>query len=67
MVKSLLLGDKVLVSARPELEVLDDRVSCIHGCASGSLDEQQLLYLRARGLSMQQAKRLLIDGFLGAF
>ena len=35
-----------------------------HGSASGSLNEDSIFYLMSRGLNNQQAKELLINGFL---
>ena len=35
-----------------------------HGSASGSLNEDSIFYLMSRGLNYQEAKKLLINGFL---
>ena len=39
-------------------------MKCSHGSASGSLNEDSIFYLMSRGLSYQQSKELLINGFL---
>ena len=51
-------------NAKPELEIYADDVKCSHGSASGSLDENSIFYLMSRGLSHQQSKELLINGFV---
>lgn len=49
---------------RPVLEIYADDVKCSHGATTGSLDEQALFYLQARGISKSAARRLLIDAFV---
>jgi Fe-S cluster assembly protein SufD len=39
-------------------------VKCSHGSTSGNLDENSIFYLMSRGLNYQQARELLINGFL---
>jgi Fe-S cluster assembly protein SufD len=60
----LLLDDTARASAIPELAIQTDIVSCSHGATIGELDEQQLFYLQARGMSKQQATHMLLIGFL---
>lgn len=60
----LLLSDHARAISVPNIEVLTHEVQCAHGSAIGRLDEEQLWYLQARGLSPAQAERILIDGFL---
>ena len=62
--KAILLNDKTEFNAKPELEIYADDVKCSHGSASGNLNENSIFYLRSRGLSYQEAKNLLIKGFL---
>jgi len=50
---------------RPQLEIYTDDVRCSHGATAGKLDEQMLFYLLSRGLSPQDAQRLLKWAFLG--
>ena len=40
-------------------------MKCSHGATIGDLDEEALFYLRARGVSEVEARRLLIDAFIG--
>jgi Fe-S cluster assembly protein SufD len=50
--------------AKPELEIYADDVKCSHGSTSGNLDENSIFYLMSRGISKEDAKKLLINGFL---
>ena len=52
-----------LIDTKPELEIYADDVKCSHGATIGQLDEQQLFYLRSRGLDMETARGLLISAF----
>ena len=62
--KAILLDETSEFNAKPELEIYADDVKCSHGSASGSLDENSIFYLMSRGLSYQQSKELLVNGFL---
>ena len=62
--KAILLNEESEFNAKPELEIYADDVKCSHGSASGSLNEDAIFYLMSRGLSYQQSRELLINGFL---
>lgn len=62
--RALLLSDKAEMNAKPELEVYADDVKCGHGSAIGNLNEQELFYLRARGIPEAKARAMLIDAFI---
>tara|TARA_Y100000590_G_scaffold210455_1_gene238412 strand:+ start:311 stop:1570 length:1260 start_codon:yes stop_codon:yes gene_type:complete len=62
--KALLLNENAEFDAKPELEIYADDVKCSHGSTSGCLDENSIFYLMSRGLNQQEAKKLLINGFL---
>lgn len=62
--KSMLLSETAQVDVKPELEIFADDVRCSHGAASGEIDEQQLFYLRSRGISEEAAKKMLIKAFV---
>lgn len=61
--KNVLLSDSASVNTKPQLEIFADDVKCSHGCTVGSLDDEALFYLRARGLDEKQAKALLLHAF----
>jgi len=62
--KALLINDDAEFNSKPELEIYADDVKCSHGSASGSFDEDSLYYLMTRGLTRNEATKLLIKGFL---
>jgi len=62
--RALLLSDKSKFLSKPELEIYADDVKCSHGSSSGSMDEDSIFYLRSRGISESDAKKMLIEGFL---
>ena len=62
--KAILLDETSEFNAKPELEIYADDVKCSHGSASGSLNDNSIFYLMSRGLSHQQSRELLINGFL---
>ena len=63
--KGLLLEKGASVNAVPQLEIFADDVKCAHGATVGQLDESARYCMAARGLSPKQAKRLLVQAFLG--
>ncbi len=62
---NILLSDDASVNTKPELEIYADDVKCSHGTTTGQLDKEAVFYLRARGLSEQSAKKLLVRAFAG--
>ena len=62
---NLLLSRGAEIDSKPELEIHTDDVKCSHGATIGQLDEQQLFYLRSRGLDAESARGLLIAAFGG--
>src|SRR6476620_5941508 len=63
-VRNLLLSDDAEANSMPGLEILADNVRCTHGATSGQVDEDELFYLRTRGIPTKVAQRLLVTGFL---
>lgn len=61
--KNILMGDQASANTKPQLEIFADDVKCSHGCTIGKLDEDALFYLKARGISEQKAKALLLHAF----
>lgn len=62
---NILLSDDATINSKPELEIYADDVKCSHGATSGSIDPEQIFYLKARGISEEIARSLLIAGFAG--
>jgi Fe-S cluster assembly protein SufD len=63
-VRNLLLSDDAEANSMPGLEILADNVRCTHGATSGQIDEDELFYLRTRGIPVKAAQRLIVSGFL---
>jgi Fe-S cluster assembly protein SufD len=63
-VRNLLLSDDAEANSMPGLEILADNVKCSHGATSGQVDEEEMFYLRARGIPSEVAQQLLVGGFL---
>jgi Fe-S cluster assembly protein SufD len=61
--RNLLLSDEAVIDTKPQLEIFADDVKCTHGATIGQLNEEQLFYLRARGLGLESARRMLIIAF----
>jgi Fe-S cluster assembly protein SufD len=63
--RNLLLSDGAHADAIPGLEIEANDVRCTHAATVARIDEDQLFYLRTRGLERAEAERLLVGGFLG--
>jgi Fe-S cluster assembly protein SufD len=61
--KTLLLSDDAVINTKPQLEIYADDVKCTHGASVGQLDEEQVFYLRTRGINQEDARRILTFGF----
>lgn len=61
--KVLLLGDRATAFSKPYLEIEVNDIKASHGSSIGRLAEEELFYLKSRGLSQQQAEKLLVQGF----
>ncbi|NDU71128.1 Fe-S cluster assembly protein SufD [Actinomadura sp. DSM 109109] len=64
--RNLVLTDGTRVDSVPNLEILTGEVAGAgHASASGRLDDEHLFYLQARGISFDEARRMVVRGFLG--
>jgi len=63
--RNLLLSPDSKATTLPSLEIAADDVKCSHAATAGQVDEHQLFYLTTRGLTREQAERLLVFGFFG--
>ena len=62
--RNVLLGAEARIDTKPQLEIYADDVKCTHGATVGMMDNEAILYMRQRGLSLQQARSLQIEGFV---
>ena len=61
---SILLSAEARCESRPQLEIYADDVECSHGATTGFLNEDELFYMRSRGIPEKEARRLQIISFL---
>ncbi len=61
--KAILLHENAYMAAKPQLEIYIDELEASHGSTTGQLDERQLFYLRSRGISYVEARKMLVIAF----
>ncbi len=61
--RNMLLSDTARIDTMPQLEIYADDVKCTHGATVGQMDQEAIYYMRQRGISEQQARRLQLAGF----
>ncbi|MEX1077643.1 MAG: Fe-S cluster assembly protein SufD [Homoserinimonas sp.] len=63
--RNLLLSDGARADSVPNLEIeTGDILGAGHATTSGRFDDEQLFYLQARGIPEDEARRLVVRGFL---
>ena len=62
---NLLLSTEAQATAKPQLEIYADDVKCSHGATVGRLNEEELFYMRSRGITELEAARLQQMAFVG--
>jgi Fe-S cluster assembly protein SufD len=60
---TLLLSDGAHIDTKPQLEIFADDVKCTHGATVGQLDKTGLFYMKSRGVSAEQARKLMTYAF----
>ena len=63
--QAILLSPRAQMNEKPELEIFADDVICGHGATVGSLDPEQVFYLRTRGIPEGEARAMLLEAFGG--
>ena len=61
--KNLLLSEDATINTKPQLEIYNDNVKCMHGSTVGQLDQDAIFYLRSRGIGFKDARRLMTYAF----
>lgn len=62
--KNVLASTRATMNTKPQLEIWADDVKCSHGTTTGQLNEEALFYLRSRGISLANARTLLLLAFV---
>ncbi len=60
---TLLLSAECRAESIPSLEIGANEVSASHGATTGQIDEDQLFYLMVRGIPLDEAQRIIVQGF----
>jgi len=63
---NLILEQGARAFSKPNLEIFADDVKATHGATIAELSEEELFYMRTRGLKAVEAKEILVKGFLDA-
>lgn len=64
LARTLMLSDKGKIWAIPSLEIIADDVKCTHGATIADLSEEELFYLRSRGLDRKDSRNILMYAFV---
>ncbi len=62
--RNLLGSDEAEANSMPGLEIDADQVKCSHGSTSGQISDEEIFYLRARGIAPRKARQMISQGFL---
>ncbi|WP_185855507.1 SufB/SufD family protein [Blattabacterium cuenoti] len=61
---NILLSNSSRAYANPQLKIFSKNVKCSHGCTIGNIKEYELFYLRSRGISEKESKKMILLSFL---
>ncbi|MXP56212.1 Fe-S cluster assembly protein SufD [Pantoea sp. Mhis] len=60
---NLLIGNLAEIYTKPQLEIYADDVKCGHGATVGCINNEQIFYLRTRGIYEKEAQQIIINAF----
>lgn len=61
--RNLMMSDEAEAHSMPGLEINADDVKCSHGSTSSTISDEEIFYLRARGIDPRRARQLIAFGF----
>lgn len=61
--RNLMMSDTCEANSMPGLEINADQVKCSHGSTSSQIHDDEIFYLRARGIDPVRARQLIARGF----
>lgn len=61
--RTLMLSPNAKTKTSPQLEILEDDVKAKHAATAGKIDQDQMFYLKSRGLGENEAQNLIVEGF----
>ena len=62
--KNIQISDLATIHTSPEFEIYSDNVLCSHNATIGNIEKDHILYLCSRGITYNQARYLIIKGFI---
>jgi Fe-S cluster assembly protein SufD len=62
--RNILASRDARMHTKPQLLIYNDDVKCSHGATTGQLDAKALFYMQARGISLAEARRMLMQAFM---
>ena len=61
--RNLLLSKNAKIDTKPQLAIIADDVKCKHGATVSQLNEEELFYMRSRGLTLEEASKLQLSSY----
>lgn len=61
---ALLIGKKSVANTIPKLKIGNEQVTAVHEARTGRIGDEEIFFLQSRGLSEQEATRLVVSGFI---
>ncbi|OGY29302.1 MAG: hypothetical protein A3F35_01175 [Candidatus Woykebacteria bacterium RIFCSPHIGHO2_12_FULL_45_10] len=61
---ALLLSKDAKAEAIPSLEIHENEIKAGHASTVGAVDDEMLFYLQSRGITQEEAKRMIVQGYL---
>ena len=61
--RNIVLSEHAKADAIPNLEIEANDVRCGHAASVGPVDEETIFYLQSRGITREDAERLIVSGF----
>jgi len=61
--RNLLLSKLAQIDTKPQLEIIADDVKCKHGATISQLNEEELFYMRTRGITLTEASKLQLSSY----
>ena len=61
--QTILLSDNARINAQPRLQIYTDELEAKHSATTGAIDKEQLYYLKSRGISHENAIKILLESF----
>ncbi len=62
--RNLLLSKHAKIDTKPQLKIIADDVKCKHGATISQLNEEEIFYMRSRGLTLEEASKLQLSSYL---